>query len=45
VVQIPLGNDRIFAPTGAILLQLRWLGLEGRADPVDELEQPVFAWQ
>ncbi|WP_280825562.1 CoA pyrophosphatase [Mycobacterium sp. OTB74] len=45
VVQIPLGNDRIFAPTGAILLQLRWLGLEGRPDPVDELEQPVFAWQ
>jgi 8-oxo-dGTP pyrophosphatase MutT (NUDIX family) len=45
VVQIPLGNDRIFAPTGAILLQLRWLGLEGRGDPVDQLEQPVFAWQ
>jgi ADP-ribose pyrophosphatase YjhB (NUDIX family) len=45
VVQIPLGNDLIHAPTGAMLLQLRWLGLEGRHDPVDELEQPVFAWQ
>jgi 8-oxo-dGTP pyrophosphatase MutT (NUDIX family) len=45
VVQIPLGNDLIHAPTGAILLQLRWLGLEGRGDPVDELEQPVFAWR
>lgn len=45
VVQIPLGNDLIHAPTGAVLLQLRWLGLEGRADPVDELEQPVFAWK
>ena len=45
VVQIPLGNDLIHAPTGAVLLQLRWLGLEGRADPVDELEQPVFAWR
>ncbi|MCP9274771.1 NUDIX hydrolase [Mycolicibacterium arenosum] len=45
VVQIPLGNDLIHAPTGAVLLQLRWLGLEGRGDPVDELEQPVFAWQ
>ncbi|MDZ4266022.1 MAG: CoA pyrophosphatase [Mycobacterium sp.] len=44
VVQIPLGNDLIHAPTGAVLLQLRWLGLEGRHDPVDELEQPVFAW-
>lgn len=45
VVQIPLGNDLIHAPTGAVLLQLRWLGLEGTHDPVDELEQPVFAWK
>lgn len=45
VVQIPLGNDLIHAPTGAVLLQLRWLGLEGRTDPVDHLEQPVFAWR
>lgn len=45
VVQIPLGNDLIHAPTGAVLLQLRWLCLEGRHDPVDELEQPVFAWE
>lgn len=45
VVQMPLGNDLIHAPTGAVLLQLRWLCLEGRHDPVDELEQPVFAWR
>jgi 8-oxo-dGTP pyrophosphatase MutT (NUDIX family) len=45
VVQIPLGNDLIHAPTGAVLLQLRWLGLEGRHDAVNELEQPVFAWK
>jgi 8-oxo-dGTP pyrophosphatase MutT (NUDIX family) len=45
VVQIPLGNDLIHAPTGAVLLQLRWWGLEGRHDPVDQLEQPVFAWR
>jgi 8-oxo-dGTP pyrophosphatase MutT (NUDIX family) len=45
VVQIPLGNDLIHAPTGAVLLQLRWLCLEGRNDPVDKLEQPVFAWK
>ena len=44
VVQIPLGNDLIHAPTGAVLLQFRWLCLEGRHDPVDQLEQPVFAW-
>lgn len=45
VVQIPLGNDLIHAPTGAVLLQLRWLCLEGRSDRVDQLEQPVFAWR
>lgn len=45
VVQIPLGNDLVHAPTGAVLLQLRWLCMEGRNDPVDELEQPVFAWK
>lgn len=44
VVQVPLGNDLIHAPTGAVLLQFRWLGLEGRADPVVHFEQPVFAW-
>ncbi len=44
VVQIPLSGDLVHAPTGAVLLQMRWLGLEGRGDPVDELEQPVFAW-
>ncbi|WP_299556920.1 CoA pyrophosphatase [uncultured Mycolicibacterium sp.] len=45
VVQVPLGNDLIHAPTGAVLLQLRWWGLEGRHDPVDGFEQPVFAWR
>ncbi|OKH75421.1 NUDIX hydrolase [Mycobacterium sp. SWH-M5] len=45
VVQIPLGNDLIHAPTGAVLLQVRWLCLEGRGDPVHDLEQPVFAWR
>ena len=45
VVQIPLGNDLIHAPTGAVLLQLRWWCLEGRHDAVDQLEQPVFAWK
>jgi len=44
VVQVPLGNDLIHAPTGAVLVQLRWLALEGRADEVASFEQPVFAW-
>lgn len=44
VVQVPLGNDLIHAPTGAVLVQLRWLALEGRHDEVASFEQPVFAW-
>jgi len=45
VVQIPLGGDLIHAPTGAVLLQMRWVAIEGRTDErVDHLEQPVFAW-
>jgi 8-oxo-dGTP pyrophosphatase MutT (NUDIX family) len=46
VVQIPLGDtDRVHAPTGAVLLQLRRLGLEGDPTRVDDLEQPTFAWK
>jgi 8-oxo-dGTP pyrophosphatase MutT (NUDIX family) len=46
VVQIALGRDLIHAPTGAVLLQFRWVALEGRAgERVDHLEQPVFAWK
>jgi len=46
VLQVPLGNDLIHAPTGAVLYQLRQVGLLGRAgERVDHLEQPVFAWR
>jgi 8-oxo-dGTP pyrophosphatase MutT (NUDIX family) len=48
VVQVPLGNDLIHAPTGAVLVQFRWVGIEGRRSDdarVDEMEQPVFAWR
>lgn len=48
VVQVPLGNDLIHAPTGAVLVQFRWVGIEGRASDqarVDDMEQPVFAWR
>lgn len=45
VVQVPLGHDLIHAPTGAVLIQLRWLGLEGKPDAVHGFEQPVFAWR
>jgi 8-oxo-dGTP pyrophosphatase MutT (NUDIX family) len=46
VVQVPIGRDLIHAPTGAILLQFRWVAIEGRsAARVSEFEQPVFAWR
>ncbi|MDT0201787.1 CoA pyrophosphatase [Nocardioides sp. AE5] len=45
VVQVPLGNDLIHAPTGAVLVQFRWLALEGNPARVDGFEQPTFAWR
>jgi 8-oxo-dGTP pyrophosphatase MutT (NUDIX family) len=46
VLQIPLGNDLVHAPTAAVLYQLRQVGLLGRiGERVDHLEQPVFAWR
>ncbi|HSP30370.1 MAG TPA: CoA pyrophosphatase [Ilumatobacteraceae bacterium] len=45
VVQVPLGGDLIHAPTGALLVQFRWVALDGRLhERVAEFEQPVFAW-
>lgn len=46
VVQVPLGNDLIHAPTGAVLYQFRLVAIEGRVgERVDHLEQPTFAWR
>ena len=46
LVELPLGGDLIYAPTAAMLVQFRWVGIEGRADErVDGFEQPVFAWR
>ena len=46
VVQLPIGRNLIHAPTGAILLQFRWVAIEGQVGArVSEFEQPVFAWQ
>jgi hypothetical protein len=43
---VPLGNDLIHAPTGAVLYQFQQVGLLGNAGKrVDDLEQPVFAWK
>ena len=46
VVQMPLLDHLIHAPTGAVLYQFRQVALGGRIDErVDHLEQPVFAWR
>ena len=45
VVQIPILDHLIHAPTAAVLVQFRWLALEGNPDPVADFEQPVFAWK
>lgn len=46
VLQLPLGNDLIHAPTGALLLQLREVALLGHAgERVDSYEEPLFAWR
>lgn len=45
VLQLPLGNQLIHAPTGAVLFQLRQVGLLGRTgERVEAIEEPVFAW-
>jgi 8-oxo-dGTP pyrophosphatase MutT (NUDIX family) len=45
VVQLLVGDSFIHAPTGAILLQFRRIGVEGVLERVAGYEQPVFAWQ
>ena len=45
VVSVPLGTELVHAPTAAVLVQLGWLGLQGRPDPVHHFEQPLFAWR
>ena len=45
VVQVPIGGDLIYAPTGAVLYQFRAVAYDGLDTRVDNLEQPVFAWR
>lgn len=46
VVQLPIGRNLLHAPTGAVMLQFRWVAMEGQVGRrVNELEQPVFAWK
>ena len=46
ILQLPLGNDVIHAPTGAVLYQLRQVALRGQLDErVNHIGEPVFAWR
>jgi 8-oxo-dGTP pyrophosphatase MutT (NUDIX family) len=45
VVQMPLLDHVVHAPTAAVLYQLREVVLYGRPTRVHHLEQPVFAWR
>ncbi|HET8575564.1 MAG TPA: CoA pyrophosphatase, partial [Methylomirabilota bacterium] len=45
VIQLPLMNRLIHAPTAAVLYQLREVVLHGRPTRVEHFEQPVWAWR
>jgi len=45
VLQLPLRNRLIHAPTGALLWQFREVGLNGTTIRLDEVEEPTFAWR
>jgi 8-oxo-dGTP pyrophosphatase MutT (NUDIX family) len=46
ILQLPLGNDVIHAPTGAVLLQFRQVALRGQVgERVHHIGEPVFAWR
>lgn len=45
VIQLPIFDRLVHAPTAAVLHQFREVVLHGRATRVAHLEQPVFAWR
>jgi 8-oxo-dGTP pyrophosphatase MutT (NUDIX family) len=45
VIQMPINGQLVHAPTGAILLQFREIGLHGRVTRVNHYEQPTWAWR
>ena len=44
-IPLPWVGTEVFAPTAAILYQLREVVLHGRHTPVAHYEQPLFAWR
>lgn len=45
VIQIPIVDTLVHAPTGAVIYQFREVALHGRATRVADLEEPPFAWR
>jgi len=45
VIQLPMLDTEIHAPTAAVIFQFRELALHDRTTRVDHFEQPVFAWR
>lgn len=45
VIQLPIGDRWLHAPTAAIIYQFCQAGLHGRTVRVSHFEQPVFAWK
>lgn len=45
VIQVPLLDSLIHAPTAALIYQMREVVVHGRPTRVDHLEQPVWAWR
>ena len=45
VLQLPLRNRLIHAPTAAIIYQFREIGIQRNLIRTDEIEEPVWAWR
>lgn len=45
VIRLPIMDRWVHAPTAAVIYQFAQVVVLGRDTRVDELEQPVFAWQ
>jgi len=45
VIQIPILDNRVNAPTAAVIYQMREVVVHGRPTRVDHFEQPVWTWR
>ena len=45
VLQLPIRNRLIHAPTAALIYQFREIGIQGNLIRTDHIEEPVWAWR